>query len=159
MRLLTILIVLVCVVALAATIGTIVVGSRSFEGIVVDKPYETGLAWDEARRNRESLGWSVVLQETTYKTGKNDLIVMVRDKNGSPLSDAVVSVVVSRPSTREFDRTYLSVAQEHERRRSPTDDIAAIDLPLYGNWDVTIDVSRKNERTSFNKIISAIPGR
>jgi len=148
MRLLTIIIVLVCVLALAATIGTIVIGSRSFEGTVVDNPYETGLAWDEARRNRESLGWSVALQGATYKTGTNDLIVMVRDKNGSPLSEAVVSFAVTRPSTRAFDRTYRAVARPDGRYR------AAIDLPLYGNWDVLINVSRKNDRTSFNKIVS-----
>ncbi len=104
MRFFIVIIVLICILALAATIGTIVVGSRSFEGIVVDNPYETGLAWDRERRNQEDLGWSVALQEAAYKTGKNDLIVMVRDKNGVPLSDAVVSVVVSRPSTRAFDR-------------------------------------------------------
>jgi nitrogen fixation protein FixH len=148
MRLFTVIIVLSCVLALAATIGAIVVGSRSFEGTVVDKSYETGLQWDEARRNRESLGWSAVVQEATYKTGKNDLIVILRDKNGAPLSDAVASVAVSRPSTRAFDRTYHTVLQPNGRYR------AEIDLPLYGNWEVTIDVSRKNDHTTFNKIIS-----
>jgi nitrogen fixation protein FixH len=149
MRFFMVIIILTCILALAATIGAIVVGSRSFEGIVVDKPYETGLAWDRERRNQEDLGWSVALQEATYKTGKNDLIVMVRDKNGAPLSDAVVSVAVTRPSTRAFDRTYQTVLRPNGLY------YAAIDLPLYGNWGVIIDVSRRNERTSFNKIISA----
>jgi nitrogen fixation protein FixH len=149
MRFFIVIIVLTCILALAATIGTIFVGSRSFEGIVVDNPYETGLAWDRERRNQEDLGWSVGLQETTYKTGKNDLIIMVRDKNALPLSDAVVSVVVSRPSTRAFDRTYRTVVQPNGRYRTE------IDLPFYGNWGVVIDVSRKKERTSFSKIISA----
>ena len=149
MRFFVIIIVLICILALAATIGAIVVGSRSFEGIVVDKPYEAALSWDKERRNQERLGWSVVLQKATYKTGKNDLIVLVLDKNGAPLSDAVVSVAVSRPSTRAFDSTYRTVVQPNGRY------LAAIDLPLYGNWDVIIDVSRKNERTSFSNIISA----
>ena len=149
MRFFVVIIVLICILALAATIGTIVVGSRSFEGLVVDNPYETGLAWDRERRNQEDLGWSVALQESTYKTGKNDLIVMVRDKNGVPLSDAVVSVIVSRPSTRAFDRTYSTVVQPDGRYHT------AIDLPFYGNWGVVIDVNRKMERTSFNKMISA----
>ena len=149
MRFFIVIIVLICILALAATIGAIVVGSRSFEGIVVDKPYETGLAWDEERRNQESLGWSVDLQKATFKTGKNDLIIMVRDKNGSLLSDAVVSVAVSRPSTRAFDRIYLTVVQPNGRYRTE------IDLPFYGNWDLIVDVSRKKERTSFNKMISA----
>jgi nitrogen fixation protein FixH len=149
MRFFMVIIVLTCILALAATIGTIVVGSRSFEGIVVDNPYETGLAWDKERRNREDLGWSVALQDATYKTGKNDLIIMVRDKHDLPLSDAVVSVAVSRPSTREFDRTYRTVIQPNGGYRTE------IDLPFYGNWGVIIDVSRNRERTSFSKIISA----
>ncbi len=149
MRFFIVIIVLTCILALAATIGTIVVGSRSFEGTVVDKPYETGLAWDEERRNHESLGWSVALQEATYKTGKNDLIIMIRDMNGAPLSDAVVSVAVSRPSTRAFDRTYHTVVRPNGRYRTE------IDLPLYGNWGLIIDVSRKKERTTFNRLISA----
>jgi len=149
MRFFIVIIVLTCILAMAATIGTIIVGSRSFEGTVVDKPYETGLAWDEERRNQESLGWSVVLQKATYKTGKNDLIGMVHDKNGAPISDAVVSVVVSRPSTRAFDNTHRAVVQPNGRYRTE------IDLPLYGNWGVVIDVSRKKERTTFNRLISA----
>jgi nitrogen fixation protein FixH len=149
MRFFVVIIVLSCILALTATIGAIVVGSRSFEGLVVDNPYETGLAWDSERRNQEVLGWSVALQEAAYKTGKNDLIVMVRDKNGVLLSDAVVSIVVSRPSTRALDRTYPTVVQSNGRYRTE------IDLPFYGNWDVVIDVKRKKERTSFHKIISA----
>jgi nitrogen fixation protein FixH len=149
MRFFMVIIVLTCILALAATIGAIVVGSRSFEGIVVDNPYETGLAWDRERRNQEDLGWSVALQEATYKTGRNDLIIMLRDKNALPLADAVVSVAVSRPSTRAFDRTYLTVVQPNGRYHTE------IDLPVYGNWGVIIEVSRKKERTSFSKIISA----
>jgi len=149
MRFFTVIIVLTCILALAATIGAIVVGSRSFEGIVVDNPYETGLAWDKERLNREYLGWTVALQDATYKTGKNDLIIMVRDKNALPLSDAVVSVAVSRPSTREFDRTYRTVVQPDGGYRTE------IDLPFYGIWGVIIEVIRNKERTSFSAIISA----
>jgi nitrogen fixation protein FixH len=149
MRFLVVIIVLSCILAMAATIGAIVVGSRSFEGLVVDNPYETGLAWDSERRNQVNLGWSVALQEATYKTGKNDLIVMVRDKNGVPLEDAVVSIVISRPSTRTLDRTYSTIVQSNGLYRTE------VDLPYYGNWDVVIDVNRKKQRTSFHKIISA----
>jgi nitrogen fixation protein FixH len=147
-----IIILLVCVLALAATIGTIVIGSRSFEGTVVDNPYETGLAWDEQHRNRERLGWSVELQGSTYKTGQNDLIIDLRDKSGAPISDALVSVIVSRPSTRAFDRTYGTTALHNGRYRT------MIDLPYYGNWSVVVEVSRNKEFTSFDKVISALKG-
>jgi nitrogen fixation protein FixH len=145
-----VVILLACILVLAATIGTIVIGSRSFEGTVVDKPYEKGLAWDEEHRNRERLGWSVDLQDTDYRTGKNDLIVVVRDKSGTPISDALVSVSVSRPSTREFDRTYGTTAMQNGRYR------AMIDLPYYGNWSVVVEVSRNKQQTSFDNMISAV---
>jgi nitrogen fixation protein FixH len=147
-----VVILLACILALAATIGTIVIGSRSFEGTVVDNPYEMGLAWDEQHRNRERLGWTVELQGSTYKTGKNDLIIDVRDKSGAPISDALVSVIVSRPSTRAFDRTYGTTALQNGRYRT------TIDLPYYGNWSVVVEVSRNKEFTSFDKVISAVKG-
>lgn len=149
MRPYLIIIILACILVMTATVGTIVIGSWSFEGIVVDKPYEAGLAWDQERRNRELLGWSIALQETTFITGKNNLAVIVRDKNGALLSNAVVSASVSRPSTRAFDRTYRMDARQHGQYQ------AEIDLPLYGNWAVTIEVSRNKEHTSFTKMISA----
>ena len=149
MRSYTIVIILACIIALTATIGTIIIGSGSFEGIVVDKPYDAGLAWDKERLNHERLGWSVALQDATFTTGKNDLVVMVHDKNGTLLSDAVVSIAVSRPSTRTFDRTYRTDARQNGQYRTE------INLPLYGNWGVIIEVSRNTEHTSFNKTIFA----
>jgi len=49
-------IILICILALAATLGTVVVGMRTFDGLVVDKPYETGLAWDEIQRQKAMPG-------------------------------------------------------------------------------------------------------
>jgi len=142
-----ILIILVCVIALTATIAAIIVGSRSFEGLVVDKPYETGMAWDETRQKQANLGWTVSVQGAPFKTGMNDLIVKILSKDGSPLADAAISVTVSRPSTRAYDKTYQTVHLADGRYR------ASIDLLLYGNWDVTVHASRNNDRSSFKETI------
>lgn len=149
MRLLIVIIVLVCFIALAATIVTIIVGTRSFEGTVVDKPYETGLAWDETHKAKEKLGWTVAVQGGPFKTGKDDLIVKVLDKDGSSLSDADVTVTISRPSTNAYNRTYQAIVLTGGRYS------ARIDLPLVGNWDFIIDINRKNDHSSFKKTIFA----
>jgi nitrogen fixation protein FixH len=147
-----ILIILISICALAATIGAIIVGRQSFEGLVVEKPYETGLAWDETRQKQANLGWTVSVQGAPFKTGKNELIVKLLDKNGSLLTDAAVSVTVSRPSTRAYDKTYQTVQQADGRYH------ASIDLLLYGNWGVIIDASRNNDRSSFKEAIFAEQG-
>ena len=149
MRLLIVFIIVVSGLVLVATTGTIVVGSRSFEGIVVDKPYEAGLTWDEAGRNRERLGWKVALQSTLFTTGKNDLILIVADRNGAPLANAKVFVTVTRPSTRAYDRLYETSQRPGGRYQ------ANIELPLYGNWEIATDVRRGADRTGFKEPIFA----
>src|SRR5512146_1356947 len=151
MRFYIAILVTVCILALAATIGTITVGTRSFEGIVVDKPYETGLAWDEAERQKAKLGWKVDVEGTRFRTGENELIIDAVDRSGKPLADAVVTATVSRPSTRDLDKTYAAVRQKSGRYR------ALIVFPLYGAWDITIDVSRGNDRGVYRKTVYAEP--
>src|SRR5919108_6547317 len=57
MRFFIIILVIISILALSATIGALIVGMRSFEGLVVEKPYETGLAWDELQKQKkENLG-------------------------------------------------------------------------------------------------------
>src|SRR5512143_2025915 len=149
MRFYIAILVAVCILALAATIGTIIVGTRSFEGIVVDKPYETGLAWDEAERQRAKLGWKVAVEGTRFRTGENELTIDAADKNGQRLANAAVTVMVSRPSTRDFDKTYAAVRQQNGRYR------ASVAFPLYGAWDITIDVSRDGERGVYRNAVYA----
>ncbi len=136
-------IILICILALAATIGTIIVGTRSFEGIVIEKPYEAGLAWDETRQRKAKLGWTVTVQVSPLRTGGNELLIGAYDRNRAPVADAVVSVTVSRPSTKAYDKSYQTVRQADGRYR------AAVDFPLYGNWDVLVEVVRDKEHTSF----------
>jgi nitrogen fixation protein FixH len=149
MRFFIAILVTVCILALAATIGAIIVGTRSFEGIVVDKPYETGLAWDETERQKAKLGWKVVVEGTRFRTGENELTIDAADKNGQPLANAAVTITVSRPSTRDFDKTYTAVRQQNGRYR------ASVAFPRYGAWDIIIDVSRNGERGVYRNAVYA----
>lgn len=144
-----IVIIIVSALALSITTLTIVIGSRSFDGTVVDKPYETGLAWDEVQQQKTKLGWAATVEGGSFKTGRNDLKIGFLDKDRKPLRNAVVNVTVSRPSTRKYDRIYQTVPLPDGHYR------AMVDFPLKGNWDLMIDVNCGNESTRFKKSIFA----
>jgi len=143
------LIITICLIAVGATVATIVVGSRSFEGIVAEHPYENGLAWDQVHREKTRLGWSVSVLGLPYKTGKNEMEFSVLDKNGRPLSGAVVNVALSRPATSALDRVYPARCGQDGHYR------VSVDLPQFGYWDVRIEVKQQNEHCSFSEKIYA----
>ncbi len=143
------LIVVVCIIALGATIGTIVIGSRSFEGTVVEKPYETGLDWDRTKQQEARLGWSLSIAQGKFKIGSNDLFFTVLDRDQILLRDATALVKVTRPSTVAYDKTYRSIRQPDGRY------LAKIDLPRYGNWYVIVQITRGDDAASFTRSIFA----
>jgi nitrogen fixation protein FixH len=150
MRFSLVIIGIVCSLALAATIATIVIGIRTFEGTVVEKPYETGLQWDEIQKQRAQLGWNVTIGEGTFKTGKNELYVSVFDRDNRSVRNAELSILISRPSTRAYDRNYRAVSQGEGLY------YASVDLPHMGAWDVTVNVNIGSNNCSFHKSIYAM---
>ncbi len=143
------LIAVVTLIALSAVITAIVVGSRSFEGIVTEKPYEKGLTWDRTQDEKRSLGWDVEVREKGFTVGKNALTLAILDKRGKPLEGASVSVTVSRPSTTAYDRAYRSERIGDGSYR------AVVDLPLYGYWDLKIRVVKEQDDVTYTKNIFA----
>jgi len=143
------LLTLVTLIALSAVIAAIVVGSRSFEGIVTERPYEKGLSWDKAEDERRSLNWDVSIREKTFAVGRNTLTVLVRDKRGMPLEPASLSVTVSRPSTTSHDKTYKGERLDDGSYR------AVVDLPLYGHWDLRINVLKDQNTITYTRSIFA----
>jgi len=143
------LIAFIAFIAIGVTIATILVGSRSFEGTVVEHPYESGLAWDQVHQDKARLGWHVSLLGLPYKTGKNDIEFSVLDKNGRPLSDAMVTVALSRPATSAQDRTYPA------RRAKDGHYRVSVDFPQFGYWDVRVEVKQKGEKCTFVEKIYA----
>lgn len=138
-----ILIIFVCIFVVLLTAVTIIVGSRTFEGVVVEKPYEAGLAWDAAERQRTKLGWKVSLAGDRFLTGGNELIVAVTDRDSKPLREAQVTLRVSRPSTTSLDKTYTAHSERDGRFR------AQVELARYGNWDVIVSVKRGKEQADY----------
>jgi nitrogen fixation protein FixH len=123
----------------AATIGTILVGSRTFEGVVVEHPYEAGLAWDETQKQAAKLGWRVVFDHLELKQGENSVVLQLIGRNGSALEGASVEVTLSRPSTNEYDRTYQAKPLGMGRYQ------VSLLVPLIGLWDLRTVAARGGE--------------
>lgn len=143
MRLLVISIV---VIGLGIVAATIIVGQRHFEGIVVEQPYDQGLLWDKVQKDRLASGWTVAVQnEGELRAGDIEAVIAVRDSQGKPLTDASVSMKLSRPSTTVHDRRYETL---------PLGDglySAKILIPLYGHWDFEVTVRQGEVSIPFSQ--------
>ncbi|MEI6385966.1 MAG: FixH family protein [Spirochaetota bacterium] len=140
---------IIAFIVVAMTVATIVIGTNTFEGTVVDKPYEAGLAWEAEQANRQALGWSVALSGGVYKVGEDELWIEAQGQDGKPLPGAEVSVKVSRPSTSAHDRNYKAGLQSDGRY------LARVSLPLRGKWDIVMTVSTKSGSSSYTQTLSA----
>ena len=138
---------IVIIVALAAVVTAVIIGSRSFEGIVVDKPYERGLSWDREQKERTESGLDVAIKNKTFTPGKNDLVIQVTDREQKPVPDAVLILTVSRPSTNAYDRTYRLTGSKKGLYGT------SVELPLYGHWDLQITIMRNEQNLLFQRKI------
>lgn len=137
----------VTLTAILAVAGSFIVGIKSFDGTVTERPYEEGLLWDEIRRKKAALGWSVDIKKVRLTTGSNDITIAILNKLKEPLEDANISVMISRPSTTVYDRDVQVVKSGKGLYR------ANIDFPLFGYWDMTIEVRQERESLPFKKRI------
>ena len=130
------LIVIISIVIVAATIGTMIVGSRTFDGVVVERPYEAGLAWDETQKQQARLAWRIAVDADGIKVGRNEIVLRLSNRDGSPLDGASVDVTLSRPSTRDYDHKYVAKPLGGGRYQVSTD------IPLAGWWDLRTVAAR-----------------
>lgn len=141
------LLVFIALTALGAVIGATVVGFMVFDGTVVQDPYGRGIAWDEERKRREASGLIVTLAASSYRSGRNDLVVEVSTRTGDPVGEEDLSLRTSRPSSADYDRTYGAALQADGRYG------AVVDLPLRGPWVVTVLVDRGGAPLEFRREI------
>jgi len=142
------LIIIISMVVVAATVGTMIVGNSIFDGVVAERPYEDGLSWDDVQKRQLRLGWKVAVVNTmTMKRGENELVLKIADRDGVPLQGATAEVTVSRPSTKAYDRKYRAVSMGNGRYQ------VSISLPLVGLWDIRTEVTRQKDLyTSVERI-------
>ncbi len=137
------LIIAISIIAMGVTAATVLIGEKSFDGLVVDKPYETGLSWDTAQQQKEALGWRVEITGSSFSVGENDLPINVFDRSGNRLSAAEVTVKITRPETTAYDKTYAAI------REAGGSYHASVMLPVTGNWQAVVAVSLADNRAMY----------
>ncbi|GAB4543497.1 MAG: hypothetical protein Fur0020_12980 [Thermodesulfovibrionia bacterium] len=125
------LVIIVTIIGLSAVIGSIIVGTMVFEGKVTERPYETGLRYDEMEKAKEEIIFDIETKD--LKKGENELIFTLKDKEGRPITDPQLTLKVSRPSTALYDRQYPL------NFNSPGRYSARVSFPLHGYWDIKIE--------------------
>lgn len=125
---------LVILVGLGAVVGAIVIGNRTFDGLVVDEPYEKGLAWDAIRRAQEESGLVLHLEPAAFVTGSHEIVARIESPSG-PLRGAQVALLVTRPhTTAEDERPAVSAAPDGSYR-------AEVTFGSPGAWELAYTVT------------------
>jgi nitrogen fixation protein FixH len=137
-----ILLAAVVAVGLAAVAGAVIVGTRVFDGTVVESPYERGIAWDRERSEVISSGLQVSLLGNSFRTGDNLAAFRVL-RHGRPFRGTSIAVVRSRPSSASHDRTFTAPRGVDGIFR------AMVDLPLQGHWELVAVVEEKEGSVRF----------
>ncbi|WP_162914891.1 FixH family protein [Desertibaculum subflavum] len=85
------------VVVIAVNGVLIAFATRTFSGLVVEKPYLKGLAYEATLRQEEAqaaLGWSTT---TAYRAANREIAVRYLDKTGRALGDLQVVASIESP--------------------------------------------------------------
>jgi nitrogen fixation protein FixH len=141
-----IVIAVVAAAALAAVVGAVWVGARTFERTVVADPYESGIHHDADRRKAQALGWIVAVDEGSLRAGPEAAVaVRLTGKDGAPLDDADVLFRVSRAGTSRFDRSAKASNAGSGRYA------ALLPMTEPGFWDLDVVVRRGGESLTLGK--------
>jgi len=133
----------VSALGLGAVVGAVVVGTRSFEGTVVDHPYEHGLSWDRDHARRRDSGLEVRLRDAAFPAGSGRAAFTISGAAADSLGDRDVSVRVRRPESGEHQR-------ETPARRQPDGSWEApVLLPMAGRWELAVIVAHPDGVIEF----------
>lgn len=104
----------------------------TYTGVVAQEPYRKGLHYNQriaAAERQEQLGWST---EVALRPGAG-LSLEVRDRDGRPVSNLLISGVLGRPSTNRHDRSVTLSEVEPGRYTVPADALSP------GAWLVNLE--------------------
>ncbi|MCW5750556.1 MAG: FixH family protein [Alphaproteobacteria bacterium] len=117
----------------------------TWQGLVVEKPYEKGLAYNQALERKmraERLGWSLELGfvPTGAAPGAGEVAARIHGAAGETLPGLAVEARISRP-VENLAPIVLELPYRGEGRFA-----APVVLPLPGQWDVEIVASNGIDR-------------
>lgn len=119
------------VIVVAVDMSFLVTAYRTHPGQVEAKPYETGLIYNaelQRQRTQAALGW-----RAGAEAGDRTIEVLLEDRDGNPLTELTVSVLLQRPAT-EQGREQLKLTEAGPGRYT-----AAVGLS--GTWDARVEAS------------------
>jgi len=117
---------------IGAIVGAVVVGTLTFDGTVTDDPYDTGLRWDENRKLKKELGWTVDLESRRYVVGQNRLRFRLKDSEGNPVAPDALTIEAGRLDTNQFTFAIHDCRQENELYDCP------VEIPVPGRWELRL---------------------
>ena len=107
----------------------------TFTGVTRENPYQDGLAYNqvlEARAAQRELGWQGRVTLGTGAGGREQIVLTLTDRSGTPLSGLAVAGKLRRPTHGGMDQ---GLTWRSER---PGVYLADITLPERGNWDFEV---------------------
>lgn len=120
----------------------IVLSTSTYRGLVTERPYERGIAYDRllaAERAQVARGWRVTLAYDGIADAATPITVEVRDRQGTPLTGASVTVLAER-TTRQAQAIPASLAEDR-----PGLYRSALRLPVGGPWTLRIVVRKGDD--------------
>lgn len=100
---------------------------RTHTGVVTDRPYERGLAYNEtlaAARAQKDMGW-----RGTIVLDGGDVVFTLKDEQGKPIDNADVAMQMTRPIPAGYDFDVPMHGEGQGRYR------ASVTFPLIGQWE------------------------
>jgi len=130
---------------LGAVVGTVWIGGLVAEPTVVERPYESALAWDDDKHAHESAGWQATLVGGRWQTPRVDLEIALRDNANAPLRGADIKVALSRPGGAAEPPWVNATA-------TPSGTfVAPLQVSETGGWEAHIEVALGNQRLRFRR--------
>ena len=142
-----IILVFVSLIGIAAVAGAIVMGNMTFDGVVVEQPYERGLEWDRENELRAASGLDVSVPVNDYPVGESMVRIMVMHDDGSPY-EGPVEVLLTRLETSEYDRNFAASAKGSGMYSSE------MVFPRHGAWDMRVSLSSMGNTVVFARRVN-----
>lgn len=130
-------------VVILVNASMVYVALASFSGLVTDRPYDRGRAYNatlDARARQDALGWTTRFALDAQGDGTQRLLVEVTDPAGTPVAGATVEATLMRPVERGHDRA-VALSERGAGRYAGT-----VALDLSGLWEARIVVQRGADR-------------
>jgi nitrogen fixation protein FixH len=136
-----ILIFIVVVIVIAVIVGTIYIGSKTFDGTVVDKPYEIGIKYDKIQKALKDFNVSV--ENEILKRGKNTFIFSITSETKDTQNLSNILVIITKPTTSKYDRSFNTVRLPNGKYQ------AEIELPHKGQWEIRVVFNVDSEELTY----------